>query len=719
MKLKYRPMAIMGFSSLLVLCFCVYIDDYFSFVSVGLGIVLLLLTVFIRNFRQRITPFFIAAALIISGISFEALTDFRIEHSKNYSDSTVILDATVLDEPEFNGTKYHYVLKCNSIDGHNFNGKIRLTAPQYIDAEPYDKIRLEVKLFDFDSISKDLRLYYHSKGIFLCGYAYNYVDYQVSVISPDKKPIGFYLLKIRQNITDRILDISPNDYGAISVGMLIGNKNYISADTMNSIKKAGVAPVFAVSGMHLSVWVMGLYSILELLKIKKRTNSVIGMVFTLFFMTVTGFTPSVCRAGIMLILILCGNLFYKKADSVNSLGFAALVLSVINPLIVADIGFLLSFSSTLGIVTLAPWFTKHIISKVKNGFFFDILKSISEMIFVSVSATFASLGFVIIFIGYISVYSILSNFLISYAASFCMFFGGLAAIFYPMETISKHIGLIYEIFAKYIIFIIDRISKLPFSTINTSNNYWKYGAIVFYIVLILFILLFNKKLSFKFSAVSLSVIILTNCLLCYYDYSEYSYVKILSTDDTIAAVICEGGNNAVICSEGDYKYLTEALNDALEGNSQTTNIFVSDIGMDSSSSVYYAIRDLNPKKVIVPKKTLSLTAVSDNYLITNNANIKLWKNSQIYFVSNSKYSVANCTVDGVNITMILRGKDVPKKYLNSDILVGTHVPNGSQFSNVIISGESTVENALSTEENGEMIIKIKKDKYKIIVGDDT
>lgn len=61
MTLKYRPMAIMGFSSLSVLFLCTYFDDRFSFVSIGAGIVILLLTLAIGKLRERVTPFFIAA----------------------------------------------------------------------------------------------------------------------------------------------------------------------------------------------------------------------------------------------------------------------------------------------------------------------------------------------------------------------------------------------------------------------------------------------------------------------------------------------------------------------------------------------------------------------------------------------------------------------------------------------------------------------------------
>lgn len=119
MTLKYRPMAIMGFSSLSVLFLCTYFDDRFSFVSIGAGIVILLLTLAIGKLRERVTPFFIAAALILSGVSFEVLSDYKISYADSLTDNESVIEATVLDEPEFKNSRYYYTVKTEKIDGVN------------------------------------------------------------------------------------------------------------------------------------------------------------------------------------------------------------------------------------------------------------------------------------------------------------------------------------------------------------------------------------------------------------------------------------------------------------------------------------------------------------------------------------------------------------------------------------------------------------------------
>lgn len=67
-------------------------------------------------------------------------------------------------------------------------------------------------------------------------------------------------------------------------------------------------------------------------------------------MAVTGFAHSVVRAGIMMIIVSFASSNLRIADSLNNLGFAAIVLTAFNPYAVADIGMLLSFSATTGII---------------------------------------------------------------------------------------------------------------------------------------------------------------------------------------------------------------------------------------------------------------------------------------------------------------------------------------------------------------------------------
>lgn len=717
MKLKYRPMAIMGFSSLFVLFVCTFFDDRFTFAAIGAGVLILVLCIFFEKLRSRITPFFLAAALIFSGISFETLTDYKISSANELVGKTASVTATVLDEPEFKNSKYYYILETDELNSQKFKTKLRLSAANYIDTEPYDTIKLNATLYDIGSSSRDIKLYYQSKGIFLGGYISNYDDYPIEVTRHENKPVGYYLYRFRRCVEKRILDKLPNDYGGVTIGMLIGNKDYISDDVMGYIKGAGVAPVFAVSGMLLSVWVMGLYALLEIFKVRKRLNSAVSIAFVIFFMAATGFTASVCRSGIMLIFVLAGNLFYRKPDPVNSLGLAAFILSIINSMITADIGFILSFSSTLGIVLLNPYFNKHIVAKLPNKALSFIPKAVLEAVFVSLSATFGSIGFIIVFIGYISTYSVLSNLLIGYAASLCMLMGGMTVLFFPFGFVGDAFAVITGCIAKYIIAVIKAISSLPFAVISTDNIVWTYAVIVSFTVIISCFTVFKRRTAARLSCVGVALTVAVCVAFADMSVDGYDFVKILNVDSDIAAVLENGNKRAVIISDGKNTYTADSISSAMGMNTENEAV-IADYDNSNFSNALSLLNETDFDKIIVPKKTYTLSNLcgDDRISETGNADIRLWKTTKIRYISTDDYAFAKCSIQGITVMLILRGEnDIPDEFMSADVLVCGKIPENGDFDQIIVSGESDSESIVSTRNLGNITLKIKGDRYKIII----
>ena len=97
-------------------------------------------------------------------------------------------------------------------------------------------------------------------------------------------------------------------------------------------------------------------------------------------MAITGFTPSVVRSGVMITLTYCAMIFLRKSDGLNSLGFSGLVLTLFNPYTVADVGMLLSFSATLGILMWSKPISNYIV--IKYGIANKFLKY-SELAFLN------------------------------------------------------------------------------------------------------------------------------------------------------------------------------------------------------------------------------------------------------------------------------------------------------------------------------------------------
>lgn len=136
------------------------------------------------------------------------------------------------------------------------------------------------------------------------------------------------------------------------LGILLGDDSNLSDDIKEQFSNSGLSHILAVSGMHVSYIIMGINTLLKKTKLPKKITSIIIIVFLIFFIFLTGGTPSVKRACIMTILSLGASITYRKNDVISNISMALLIILIQNPFSILDIGLVLSFLATIGIVSL-------------------------------------------------------------------------------------------------------------------------------------------------------------------------------------------------------------------------------------------------------------------------------------------------------------------------------------------------------------------------------
>ncbi|MDE7086643.1 MAG: ComEC/Rec2 family competence protein, partial [Clostridia bacterium] len=140
---------------------------------------------------------------------------------------------------------------------------------------------------------------------------------------------------------------------AVCLAMLTGEDGGISKGTLASFRYGGVAHVFAVSGLHIGVIYFALGKIFKKLKLKRIPCAVIKIAFVAAYSGVCGFSPSSVRAVVLCAAMAASDCFYKKSDGFNALAIAAILLLLINPFYLFQVGFTMSFGAMLGITLLS------------------------------------------------------------------------------------------------------------------------------------------------------------------------------------------------------------------------------------------------------------------------------------------------------------------------------------------------------------------------------
>ena len=138
--------------------------------------------------------------------------------------------------------------------------------------------------------------------------------------------------------------------------------------------------ILAISGMHVSYLLIGI-RVLFNKSLGKRKTSIISIVFLIFYMFLTNFSPSITRAGVMSILLLFSKLVYRNNDTYTSLSLALLTILAYNPFLINNLGLQLSFGGVLGIVLL----NKNVSELLK-------IKKFKDVISISISSLFEFCG---------------------------------------------------------------------------------------------------------------------------------------------------------------------------------------------------------------------------------------------------------------------------------------------------------------------------------------
>ncbi len=162
------------------------------------------------------------------------------------------------------------------------------------------------------------------------------------------------IYKLRQVAQSFLLQADSRSYGfGLSRAVLLGDRNKVENELNDAFLKIGAAHFLAVSGLHLWILLSGIWVISLVAGFSRRNVIVIVVLSALAYLVLANARPSLVRATIMIGILCFGYIRHKRTDIVNAMCAAALIMLVLNPNQLFQVGFQLSFITLLGIVILA------------------------------------------------------------------------------------------------------------------------------------------------------------------------------------------------------------------------------------------------------------------------------------------------------------------------------------------------------------------------------
>ncbi len=196
----------------------------------------------------------------------------------------------------------------------------------------------------------DFRLWLLQSGV---GYGISGVDGLEILNTPETAPWTSVAARIRAFCAGRFTQLMGEE-GNLACAMLLGDRDQLKEDEQAAFRRAGVAHLMAVSGLHVGLLAAALGWALNALSVRKTRRLFVMAAFLAFYCLITGFSPAAVRAAVMALLILLAKAVGRKPDPLATLSAAAVAVLAINPLQLFSAGFVLSFSAMAGIMLLYP-----------------------------------------------------------------------------------------------------------------------------------------------------------------------------------------------------------------------------------------------------------------------------------------------------------------------------------------------------------------------------
>ncbi|MHC1776265.1 MAG: ComEC/Rec2 family competence protein [Lentimicrobium sp.] len=204
---------------------------------------------------------------------------------------------------------------------------------------------------------------------------------------------GNFLKSFALRARNRLLTIMQR-YGitgreyAVAAALLIGYDDLLDATQRREYSGAGVVHVLCVSGLHVGIVFLIADSLFFFLRKRKKAawlRPLLIITFIWVYALITGLAPSVMRASLMFSMITIGKSLSRQSHTYNTLAASAFILLIINPGMLYDLGFQLSYGAVFGIVTFQPYIRQLFITtnKAKEYFWSMINVSLAAQLFVT------------------------------------------------------------------------------------------------------------------------------------------------------------------------------------------------------------------------------------------------------------------------------------------------------------------------------------------------
>ncbi|MDD2922287.1 MAG: ComEC/Rec2 family competence protein [Anaerolineales bacterium] len=377
----------------------------------------------------------------------------------------VLVTGTLSEPPDYRDTYANLKLKVEAVDTGSGDlparGLILARVSQNQTYEYGERVRLRGKLkTPPENEEFSYRDYLAREGV------YSTMSLAEATILPGNGGNLFFaqVYKLKAKLLENIYRIYNDPEASLLAGILLGVDTGLTPELQTAFKNTGTAHIIAISGFNIAI-IAGIFFSMFKGIFGEKLGAFLAILAIAFYTILVGADAAVMRAAFMGSISLFARQLGRRNAGMNALAAVAFLMALINPFVIWDVGFQLSFLATLGLILYAEPFSNFISNLFAKLIKHDV-SSFTRFVNDNVVLTFAAQVTTIPIMAYhfkrISLISFVANPFILFVQPAVMVLGGLAALVSLfILPLGQLLAWIAWPFSAYTIRVVELFDRIP------------------------------------------------------------------------------------------------------------------------------------------------------------------------------------------------------------------------------------------------------------------
>jgi competence protein ComEC len=473
----------------------IYLGSKFAlpWAIVFIGLLPLCLIPFLLNYkRQLLLAGFCLLALFGGCLRFQTSLPVVDEHHLQfYNDKgTIVIEGIIATEPDPGNTTSVFRLSATKLQVNGVyveaSGKALVNVLKYHEYHYGDVLRITGKP-ETPSQSDDFNYkdYLARQGI------YSIINYpRIEILDTGKgfKPLA-WIYSLRNRLSQSLSLALPEPQASLAQGILLGMRGNIPYSLNQAFSRTGTAHVLAISGINITI-VIGMLLAAGIWLFGKRYSIYIWLALLVIWLyaLLTGMNPPVVRGAIMGSLFLLAEYLGRQSSALTALTFAGAVMVGVEPQVLWDASFQLSFLAMAGLIFISPylqaWSRKGVTAAAgKKGTLASLGNFVADSFAVTLAAILATWPIIAYYFHIVSFVGLPATFFAVLALPGIIITAALTSIVGLIApVVAQVIGWISWLFISYFMLIVRAFDAVPFSSVRLESieacQIWLYYALL-------------------------------------------------------------------------------------------------------------------------------------------------------------------------------------------------------------------------------------------------